>query len=65
MATSAALALLAVWASMTAPEAAAAAVGADDAGVRLAFGAPTPVGGGGKMSNTLDMWPAGFASGMG
>ena len=65
MATSAALALLAVWASTTAPEAAAAAAGAADAPVRLAFGAPTPVGGGGKMSNTLDMWPAGFASGMG
>eukprot|EP00729_Bicosta_minor_P013783 gene13783-5951_t len=30
----------------------------------MQFGPPVPVGGGGKMSNTLDLYPAGVASGI-
>ena len=32
---------------------------------RMTFGPPVPVGGGGKMSNTLDLYPDGFGSAMG
>ena len=33
--------------------------------LRMNWGPPVPVGGGGKMSNTLDLYPSGFATGMG
>jgi hypothetical protein len=43
---------------------AAAPFAAEASDVAMSFGPPLPVGGGGKMSNTLSLYPSGFATGM-